>query len=187
MSHDQDHLRRAFGRILHETASDGVSIFGPYAVEGYAEWHRFVYCEFPDLARLFRLEERLQSIDYMNYFDFENHIGRKYAGPLGADIGGQQPFCVVAFARHDDAWYSRPRGERSLIEHEQIDPSLEPLVAHGITFLALNTCDVTQGPQQFFLWEAPSLEVIATVRSAFTVFRRYHRGARMLIGRKVEG
>jgi hypothetical protein len=181
----RERLRGEFARVRKETAEDGAAVFGPYATAGYDEWDRFVYAEFPDLATLFRLEARLQRIDYMSYVDFANHLGRKYAGPLGTERPGHQPCCVVGFAPHDDAWYGRPRDERERIERDELGPAAAPLAAAGVTFLALNICDVTAGPRQFFLWEAPSLAIAQAVRAHWATFWRYHRGARMIVGERV--
>jgi hypothetical protein len=183
---DRAGLRGEFARIRDETAADGAAVFGPYTSVGYDEWPSFVYAEFPDLPTLFRLEERLRRIDYMSYVDCENHLGRKYGGPLGATIAGRQRYCVVGFAAHDDAWYGHPAEERTRIEEEEIGPLVAPLFAAGVTFLALNICDVTSGPRQFFLWEAPSLAVVRRARADWTRFWRHHRGARMIVGRRVE-
>ena len=183
---EQDAMRDQFAGIRRATADDGAAVFGPYVTVGYGPWARFVYLEFPDLASLFRLEDRLQEIDYMSFVDFENHLGRKYGSSSGPDAPGEQPYCVVGFARHDDAWYSRPRSERERIELEEIGPSLEPYFVGGLADLALNICDITQGPQQYFLWEAPSLEVIDALRRHWDTFWRHHRGAQMIVGRKVD-
>ena len=181
----QRRLRGDIARIWQETVDDGGAVFGPYVCVGYDEWTHFIYAEFPDLASLYRLEERFQCIDYMNYVDFENHPGRKYGGPIGIERAGQQAYCVVGFGIHDDAWYSHSREERDRIEREEIGPVVAPLFAAGVTFLALNTCDITARPGQFFLWEAPSLAIVEAVREDWSRFWRHHRGARMIVGRRV--
>src|SRR3972149_3195763 len=66
---ERDALYAEFARIRQETASRGAEVFGPYMTRGFEAWSRFVYFEFPDLATLFRREDRLQAIDYMNYVD----------------------------------------------------------------------------------------------------------------------
>jgi hypothetical protein len=55
-----------FPDIRQATVADGADVFGPYTTAGYTEWSRFFYFEFHDLAALFRPEQRLREIDYMN-------------------------------------------------------------------------------------------------------------------------
>jgi hypothetical protein len=183
---EHDRLYEKFAEIRQATAADGATIFGPYSTEGYGEWSRYVYFEFPDLSSLFRLEERLQEIDYMSLVDFENHLGRVYSGHQAGDARGKQPYCVVALAQHDDAWYTKSNAERQRIEREEILPSLSPIAAGEGGFIALASCDITMGPQQYFLWEAPTLDFIYAARPHLNTFWRYHRGARMIPGRKSE-